>query len=144
MHAVELPRQYATNVKEVGSTVFIAAILRQQLQHPVAISGTTIQQQRHMILDNRYLQISLTGKRTNTGRARQFLHIGLFRGHFQHTADSASIFHRNTRLEQLHILYRIRIERRKQSEQVRRIIHRTSIKQDKVLVGSTSSHIIAA
>ena len=114
------------------------------LEHPITVSGTTIQQQGHMILNNRNLNIHLTGKYANTCRACQFLHISLPRGHFQYTAYSSSIFYRNTWLVQLHILNRIRIKRRKQSKQMWRIIHRTSIEKYKVLVCCTSSHIISA
>ena len=71
-----------------------------------------------MVLDDGYLKISLTGQRTDTGRTGQFLHIGLLRDHFQHTAYPAAIFYGNARLKQLHILNSIRIERREESEQM--------------------------
>ena len=97
-----------------------------------------------MIFHNRQFQIQFTGQCADTGRTRQFLHVGLLRGHFQHTADPAAILHGNARLEQFHILYGIRIERREQSEQMRGIIHRSAIKQYQVLVCRPASHIIAA
>ena len=42
MLIIELPRQYASKIIEVGSTVFVAALLWQMLENPVAISGSAI------------------------------------------------------------------------------------------------------
>ncbi len=97
-----------------------------------------------MVLDDGNFKICLTGQRTNTGRTCQLLHVGLLRGHLQHAADPAAIFHGDTRLEQLHILNGIGIERCEQSEEMRRVIDRAAIEQYEVLVGGTTSHVIAA
>ena len=43
VQAVQFPRQRATKVVEVSRTVLVAAALRQLLQHPVAIGGSTVQ-----------------------------------------------------------------------------------------------------
>ncbi len=107
VHAIELPRQHATQIIEISRTVLVAALLRQLLQYPVAISRAAIQQQRHLVLHDRYFESRLAGEHTNTGRTRKLLHVSLLRVDLQHTTDSTSIFHRNARLEQFHILNRI-------------------------------------
>ena len=81
-----------------------------------------------MIFHNRQFQIQFTGQCADTGRACQFLHVGLLRGHFQHTADPAAILHGNARLEQFHILNGIRIERCEEAEEMGGIIHSAAIK----------------
>ena len=97
-----------------------------------------------MILHNRNLDIHLTGKRSDTGRTGKLLHVRLLRGNLQYATDPAAIFHGDARFEQLHIIHRIRVERGEQAEQVRRVIYRSAIEQNQVLVGSTTSHIISA
>ena len=144
MHRVEPPRQHTAKVGKVCITVFVAALLRQMLENPVAVGRTPIQQQRHMVFHDGNLHIRLTRQRTNTRRTGKLLHVCLLGGHLQHTANPAAIFHGNACLEQLHILHRIRIECREQAEQMRWVIHRASIEEDEVLVGSASSHIISA
>ena len=77
MPTVNLPSQHAAHVKEVCRAVPVAALLRQFLQYPVAVGCATIQQQRNMVLHNRYLNICLTGQRANTCRTGKLLHICL-------------------------------------------------------------------
>ena len=92
MQVVKFPGKHTAKVVEVGLTVFVAAFLWQLLQYPVAIGGTGIQQERHMIFYDRYLKIGLAGKCADTGRTSKLTHVSLFRVHFQYATYSAAIF----------------------------------------------------
>ena len=144
MHVVELPGQHTTKIVEVGVSVLVAALLGQPLHDPVAIGRATIQKQRHMVLHDGYLEVRLAGEGANACRTRELLHVGLLRNHLQHAADTTSVFHGNARLEQLHILDRIGIERGEQSKQVGGIVNGSSIEKYEVLVGGSSSHVVSA
>ena len=87
------PRQHTAEVIEVGTAVLVAALLGQPLQNPVAEGGAAVQQQRHAVSDDGYLEAGLAGEHAQACRAREFLHVGLLRADPQHAAYAASVLH---------------------------------------------------
>ena len=144
VHAVKLPRKHAAKVVEVGVAVLVAALFGQLLQYPVAVGGAAVKQQRHVVFYDRYLEVGLACKQSDAGRTCQFLHVSLLRVYLEYTADAAAVFHGDARLEQLYILYGIRVERGEESEQVRGVVDGAAVKQNQVLVGGATAHVVSA
>ena len=144
VHAVKLPCKHAAKVVEVGITVLVAALFGQLLQYPVAVGGTTVKQQRHVVFYDRYLEVGLTCKQSDAGRTGQLLHVSLLRVHLEHTAYAAAVFRGDARLKQFYIFYGIRVERGEQSEQMRGVVYRAAVEEYQVLVGGATTYVVSA
>ena len=144
VHAVKLPCKHAAKVVEVGITILVAALFGQLLQYPVAVGGTAVKQQRHVVFYDRYLEVGLACKQSDAGRTGQLLHVSLLRVHLEHTADAAAVLRGDARLKQLYILYCIRVERCEQSEQMRGVVYRAAVEEYQVLVGGATAYVVSA
>ena len=60
----ELVREHDVGIPEACLTVLVAALFGQQSQHPVAISGTSAQQEGGLVLLDRAFQCHAAGEET--------------------------------------------------------------------------------
>ena len=77
MLGAQRPGERAVQVVEARLTILVIAVIGQELQHPVGISGPGSEQERQLVLNDGHLQGSLTRQHTQAGRAVPFLLVGI-------------------------------------------------------------------
>ena len=138
---VEGMREGSADVIESGLTVLVSALFRQHAHNPVAIGGTSAEQQRGAFLPQRDFEVQLAGKQTDACHTHELLLVGLLAGDIQDRRDTSPVLARDTALVDFHIAHHVAVEGCKESEQVSRVIDGTSIEEHEVLVGRTTTHI---
>ena len=141
---VKLVGDARVKVAEIGASPVVVAACRHDVQQPVGVCGAASHDEGGPALYQRSFQVETAGEQAYAERAFYLVGVAFASADVQHRRYAPAELRRDGTLVQLHFADDVGVERRENAEQVRGVVQRAVVEQDKVLVGGASADVEAA
>ena len=131
-------------VEIVAAAGELAFLVDERLGQDVNISAACADDEGAFLLHDRPFQRKAAADDADPALPVEFLVIAVLHGDRQHAAGPSAVVGGHAALDQLDVLYRVRIEHAEKAEEMAGVVHRGLVQQDQVLVRAAAAHIEAA